>query len=271
MQLTTVKIPTSHGTIAMETVGQGFPILFIHGNSACRHAFRRQLDAPRLAGYRRIVFDLPGHGDSDDAPDPGRTYSRPGLADCVLELVGRLGIPHAAIVGASLGGHVAIEMLARSSVAKGLFLMGTPAVGANIHEGFIGSVMKELASQGQLTSVDAQRFTKAVFGASCEPFMAAVARTDRRFRSTLFAAARQGAGVDQRATLAENDTPVAIVNGEKDQLVNLDYIDSVPYANLWRDTCFRIAYASHSPYWDAADETNELLADFLKDLCGTAA
>lgn len=150
-----------------------------------------------------------------------------------------MDIKRAAIVGASLGGHIAIEMLARSGISQGQFLIGTPAVGENFAEGFRGKPLNGLASRGELTSEEAQQFARAVFGNDFEPFMQiAIERTDRQFRSKLFAAAKQGAGVNQREMLNLTNTSTAIVNGENDQIINLDYVDSVPYANLWRGSVF---------------------------------
>lgn len=267
-----LDIRTSHGRIAVETKGRGFPVVFIHGNSACRQVFRKQMASPLLDGYRLITFDLPGHGESDDAHDPERTYTRPGLADLVEELLGELDINEAAIVGASLGGHIAIEMLARSGIPRGLFLMGTPAVGTTMAEGFVGAPLNGLASQGRLSAQEAERFADAVFGADRDPFMQAVIeRTDPEFRSTLFAAARRGAGVNQRDTVATTGIPTAIVNGQNDGIINLDYIDRVPYARLWRGKCFRIPNASHSPFWEAPELLNLLLFDFLNELSGSTA
>ncbi|RTE89978.1 alpha/beta hydrolase [Bradyrhizobium sp. LVM 105] len=269
MPTTTLKVKTSHGTIAVETRGAGFPVVFIHGNSACRAVFQKQMLSPLLDSYHLISFDLPGHGDSEDAKDRARTYSRPGLADLVIELLGELGIDHAAIVGASLGGHIAIEMLSRSNISRGQFLMGTPAVGSNFSEGFVSKPLNGLASRGELTSEEAREFAELVYGSDFEPFMQrAIERADREFRGNLFSAARSGAGVNQRAVLELTTVPTAIVNGENDAIINLDYVDSVRYANLWRGKCFRIPNATHSPFWEVPHIVNHLLSEFLKELTG---
>ena len=56
-------------------------------------------------------------------------------------------------------------------------------------------------------------------------------------------AARAGAGVDQRLTVEQSTVPLAVVNGDADRLVNLDYFDSVAYAGLWEGRCHRVAGA----------------------------
>ncbi|HSX64707.1 MAG TPA: alpha/beta hydrolase, partial [Pseudoxanthomonas sp.] len=65
--------------------------------------------------------------------------------------------------------------------------------------------------------------------------------------------------------------PTAIVNGEDDQIINLDYVNSISYASLWQDTCFRVPNVSHSPFWEAPELVNALLAGFLADVTGGKA
>ena len=77
---TQYTVGTSHGSLAVEEHGKGgTPVLLIHGNSSCRGVFQHQLHGQLAENYRFIAFDLPGHGQSSDAPDPARTYTRPGL------------------------------------------------------------------------------------------------------------------------------------------------------------------------------------------------
>ena len=105
-------IITSHGSLAVEESGQGsIPVLLIHGNSSCRGVFRHQLQGRLAQNHRLIAFDLPGHGQSSNAPDPTQSYTRPGLADATVELLGKLGVTEAIVFGWSLGGHIGIEMV----------------------------------------------------------------------------------------------------------------------------------------------------------------
>ncbi|QFY64125.1 alpha/beta hydrolase (plasmid) [Rhizobium grahamii] len=261
-------VVTSHASIAVEeTQGDGQAVLFIHGNSTCRRVFRKQFRSPLAEKYRFISIDLPGHGDSSDAADPSRTYTRPGLADAVLETVERKQVESAVIVGWSLGGHITIEMLARSKLVTALLLVGTPPVGDDIRQGFRGKPLGGLASQSVLSQDEITRFVEGIFGTSAEPFMrSAVARTDPQFRATLFAAAAKGEGVNQRQTLSATSRPTAMVNGAEDTIVNLDYIDGVDYGNLWRGHCVRIPNCAHAPFWQAPEDFNVVLTDFLADI-----
>lgn len=241
-------------------------MVFIHGNSSCRGVFRHQL-AGRLAGsHRLIAFDLPGHGESGDAPEPMRTYTRPGLAGAVLELLDRLALAEAVVVGWSLGGHIGIEMIPRFKGMLGLMIIGAPPVShGQMALGF--SHLPQAAGKQDLTEAEIEEFVQVIFGASAEPFLRdAVARADGRFRRRLFEAARAGAGVDQRFTVETSTVPLAVVNGGADRLVNLDYFDNVAYGNLWEGRCHRVAGAGHAPFWDAPDRFDPVLERFLRDL-----
>src|SRR5260370_28886631 len=102
MNITTREqtIVTSHGSHAVEESGQGgIPVLLIHGNSSCRGVFRHQLQGRIAENHGLIAFDLPGHGQSSNAPDPTRSYTLPGLVDAASELLKKLGVTEAIVFG----------------------------------------------------------------------------------------------------------------------------------------------------------------------------
>jgi pimeloyl-ACP methyl ester carboxylesterase len=261
-------VVTSHGCIAVEESGEGgLPLLMIHANSSCREAFRKQLQGGLAGGRRLITFDLPGHGESTNAPDPMRSYTRPGFAEAVVELLEKLGVAEAVVFGWSLGGHVGIEMMSRFPGMRGLMITGTPPVRRNnMAQGFVSPVQGGVAGREILSEADIDAFAKMSFGEPVEPFIRnAIVRADGRFRKRLFEAGRAGAGVDQHLTVETNPLPLAVVNGAADPLINLDYIDGIAYANLWERRCHRIAGLGHAPFWNAA-AFDPILERFLHDI-----
>jgi pimeloyl-ACP methyl ester carboxylesterase len=85
---------------------RGPAIVFLHGVGASGWMWWRQL--PAFADHLCLNVDLPGHGRSSDVP----WVSLAETADQVAALVGarsRTGTAH--VVGLSLGGHVALELL----------------------------------------------------------------------------------------------------------------------------------------------------------------
>jgi pimeloyl-ACP methyl ester carboxylesterase len=266
------RIDTSHGTIAVEERGEGkVPILLIHGNSSCRGVFRRQLESSLTEKHRLIAFDLPGHGESSNAPDPQRSYTLPGFADASVELLGHLGISEAIVFGWSLGGHIAIEMLSRFPGMRSLLLSGAPPIAKvngmnNMMQGFNISPNGSVAGKELLSEADIQSFIGGLFGGSAEPFLfEAAARADGRFRKRLFESAREGDGSDQRQAVEGATIPIAVINGAADPLVKLDYFDTVAFHNLWDGRSHRLSGLGHVPFWQGPDLFNPLLERFLSE------
>jgi pimeloyl-ACP methyl ester carboxylesterase len=258
-------IGTSHGFLAVEESGQGgIPVLLIHGNSFCRGVFRHQLQGQLAENHRLIALDLPGHGQSSNAPDPTRSYTRPGFADAAVELLEKLGVTEVLVFGWSLGGHIGIEMLSRFSGMRGLMITGTPPVRRdNMAQGFSASPHMGVVGKQDLSEADIETFVQAIFGESAEPFLRhAVARTDGRLRKRLFEAAR----VDQRLIVESSPVPLAVVNGGADRFVNLDYFDTIAYANLWEGRCHRLAGLGHAPFWESPGVFDLVLERFLRDV-----
>jgi pimeloyl-ACP methyl ester carboxylesterase len=261
-------LETPHGSIAVEERGHGgIPVLMLHGNSFCRGVFRHQF-AGRVAAHdhRLIAMDFPGHGQSSDAPDPMRTYTRPGLADAAVEVLHKLQIDEAVVVGWSLGGHVALEMIARFPALRGLMIVGAPPVSRdNMAEGFTGHPHARVAGREQLSDTEIDDFIATIIGESAEPFIRdAVARADGRFRKRLFEALRTETDyVDQRVTVKNSTVPLAVVNGSADTLVNLDYFDKLSYGNLWEGRCHRLPGLGHAPFWQGPEQFDAVLERFL--------
>ena len=269
MKSITRLFATSHGAICVEDRGgSGIPLVMVHGNSTCRGVFARQMWDEVLRQRRIIAFDLPGHGDATDASEPERSYTRGGLADLALEVLATLDVREAVILGWSLGGHVGIQMLSQWPGVIGLILTGTPPIGrGGMAEGFIDSPHRGLPSKGSFTSAEADRFARMIFGDPVPPFVRdAILRTDSRFREVLFGAVRAGEGLDQRAVVESSSTPIAVINGADDPLINLDYVDSLDYASLWEGRCHRLDDVGHAAFWHDAPRFNRLVARFLGDI-----
>lgn len=268
-------LATSHGWIAVAESGRGkLPLLLIHGNSTCGEVFRHQMTGALALDHHLIAIDLPGHGRSGNAPDPARSYTLPGLADAVLEVLEMIGVYELAILGWSLGGHVALQMAPQMDGLKGLMITGTPPVNAaTFKQGFRPSLHLLRAREQHLCAADAAAFGYAIFGTKVEPaLLQTILRADGRLRRTLFETAQADANIDQRRVAESLAVPLAVVNGAEDPIIDVDYLDSLDYANLWDGSCHRLAGLGHAPFWQAPEVFNPLLDRFLRDIsAGEAA
>lgn len=90
-----------------EMSGEGQPIVFIHGlGSSCRDW---EMQVPFFARYFRVItFDLRGHGRSQKPRGP---YSMSLFAKDAAELIRSLGVAPVHVVGISLGGMIAFQLV----------------------------------------------------------------------------------------------------------------------------------------------------------------
>jgi 3-oxoadipate enol-lactonase len=100
--------------------GAGPDVLLLHAGIADSRMWEPLADRLVAAGYRTIAPDLQGFG---------RTPLAPGIVSNAGDLVGlldELGIPEAAVVGASFGGRVALELALRAPErVRALALLGS--------------------------------------------------------------------------------------------------------------------------------------------------
>ncbi|NWH03601.1 alpha/beta fold hydrolase [Desulfobacter latus] len=96
--------------LAYDDVGEGPAVLLIHGFPLCRQMWRPQTQALAAAGFRAVVPDLRGFGESAAGTDAGSTDL---LADDLIALLDYLSIEKAVVGGMSMGGYVMLNLLAR--------------------------------------------------------------------------------------------------------------------------------------------------------------
>jgi pimeloyl-ACP methyl ester carboxylesterase len=81
-------------------------------------------------------------------------------------------------------------------------------------------------------------------------------------------AAIRGEGADQRQVVEHDPTPLAVVNGADEPMINNTYLKLIDYKNLWQSKIHLIPDTGHAPFWESPDEFDELLNRFMVDLGG---
>jgi pimeloyl-ACP methyl ester carboxylesterase len=102
--------------LAYRELGEGRPLILIHGYLSNGRAMVGGGTAGMLAGrgYRVILPDLRGHGDSARPHEPD-AYPPDALADDGLALIEHLGLTGYDLAGYSLGGRTVVRLLARGA------------------------------------------------------------------------------------------------------------------------------------------------------------
>ncbi|WP_181147695.1 alpha/beta fold hydrolase [Ensifer aridi] len=95
--------------IAYEDLGHGMPLVLLHGLTESSESWHESgyVEQFLRRGRRLILIDCRGHGRSGKPHDPA-AYSGRRLAADVAAVLDRAGLQHAALMGHSMGGVVAL-------------------------------------------------------------------------------------------------------------------------------------------------------------------
>lgn len=100
-------ITIDNSKIHIRKMGQGFPVLLIHGSFSSLHTW--EVWQKNLSNdFTTISIDLPGHGLT--GPNPQAKYDTDYYASLLWKLVQKLNYDTIAIAGNSMGGQVAYKM-----------------------------------------------------------------------------------------------------------------------------------------------------------------
>jgi pimeloyl-ACP methyl ester carboxylesterase len=112
--MTTKDLTTDDGIrIVYDVVGEGAPIVLVHGFASSRAQNWKQpgwYETLGAAGYRVIAADCRGHGDSDKPYDPA-FYPHARMAKDVLSVMDAEGVSAAPLMGYSMGGMISMHLL----------------------------------------------------------------------------------------------------------------------------------------------------------------
>ncbi len=114
------------GAIAWREVGEGDPIIFLHGLGGTRSAWGAQLRG-LSDDFRCIAWDMPGYGDSE--PIEPLTYT--AIADALAAFIDELQLDKPDLVGLSFGGMHALHTAIRHPDKVGRLVLAdsSPAFG----------------------------------------------------------------------------------------------------------------------------------------------
>ncbi len=267
------KVQTSQGNIAFfDNKRPDAPILvFIHGNSASADFFQKQVSSLGKK-YRIIIFDSPGCGYSDNAKEPEKVYSFPGVADVLAEALQQIGISKAFVVGWSKGGHEAIELSARHpDLIQGIVITGTPPIppstegaqaGFKMNNPVVGQLM---GLSEQFTEEQARTFIAAGgTNPDEQPFLIKNAiRADGFSRSLMLQSFTSGVGINELTFLQQSQTPLMIIMGKYDDGINNDYIKS-HVGSFPGLQYLGILPTKHSAFWEKPALFNSMIETFIE-------
>lgn len=129
--------------LAGEAMGDGTPIVLLHGITATRRYVIHGSKSLARRGHRQTSYDARGHGDSDPAAE-GSGYGYPQLVGDLEAIIdAQVGSGRLALAGHSMGSHTAVAYaLEHSERLAGLVVIGP------VYMGFVDD--EELAAWDRL-------------------------------------------------------------------------------------------------------------------------
>jgi pyruvate dehydrogenase E2 component (dihydrolipoamide acetyltransferase) len=132
-------------------------MVFLHGLGGSQSTWASVL-GDFAGSYRVAAIDLPGHGASDKPSPDATDYSISRLAATVGEVMEKLELAPAVLVGHSLGGATALQVaLDRPKLVRGLVLVDSASLGSEIS----GELLDLIESEP--TRDDARRLMELYF------------------------------------------------------------------------------------------------------------
>ena len=233
--------------------------------------FNRNIDPFVTAGYRVILLDCPGWGQSDTVVCTGsRSDLNAGALKAVLD---GLGIARAHLVGNSMGGHSAVAFaLANPDRVGKLVLMGGGTGGPSLYAPMPTEGIKLLQGVYRDPTIENLRKMMSVFvydvSSLTEEQMAmrlenVLARRDHleNFVASLAANPRQFP--DFNARLPEIVAPTLVIWGRDDRFVPMD-VGLRLLAGIANSQLHVFARCGHWAQWEHADAFNEMVLAFLE-------
>ena len=261
--------------IYYQDIGQGRPVVLIHGWPLSHRMWEAQIVALTEAGYRCVAYDRRGFGESGK---PAGGYEYDTFASDLNDLMNHLDLKDAALAGFSMGGGEVARYIGRygaSRVSKTMMLGAVPpfllktadnpgGVDQSVFDGMIAGVKKDRVgfldqffpqfynddAKLEGVSADLIPFSKWIaWGAS----PVATQQCIVAFGMT-----------DFRADLKKITVPTLVAHGDQDRTVPFEVSGKLTHESIEGSRLEVLKGAPHGFAATHAGRLNELMIDFLK-------
>ena len=208
-------------------VGEGRPIVLVHGNAEDHHLFDVEISQLAEAGYEVYAPDSRGHGANEPMPE----YHYEEMAEDIFQFIQAMGLVRPALYGHSDGGILALMLELRHPGTLGIMAIS----GTNLSpEGIDPAFLEEYAGINEKEP---------------DPLITLMLTEPHISPESL-----QGIEIPVLVTVGENDL---ILRSETDKIM----------ANLPDAELVIVKGADHGSYITGSRIMGQILIDFLKKSC----
>ena len=262
--------------LGYDDFGQGPSVLFVHDYPLNRNMWRPQVEPLVSAGFRVVLVDLRGFGESGLAPERVdiATYSSD-----IIGLLNYLGIGRAVVCGLSLGGYVLFDLMEKyPQRIAGACLATSRPVSDDAHERAKRGELFAALQDGQVEKVKQELFSMLFSGQeknlpasiSSEVWSWVQSIKEKTLKGALQAIGRRK---DYTFLLRNLKIPTLLVGADRDPITHHNHTDIMAQQ---LPNCYKALKLSsgHLVNMEKADEFNAHFIDFLRNLtlqCKTEA
>jgi 3-oxoadipate enol-lactonase len=245
-------------TIYYQQHGKGDDIVFLHGAGGNHLSWWQQAPVFAARGYRCTVYDARGWGRSHGDMTVGRFV----LGTDLVALLDHLGIERAHVVAQSMGGR-AVAGLTRMAPARirSLVLCGTTAGAVNDRIRVLQDELKDERGEGGLREHALSRPFETANPALALLYRQMNALNPPRPKQFLGRPPANYRG-SQHENLANLGVPILFVVGEHDMITSPEMIAEARGLIAGAEY-HEVKGVGHSAYFEAAEEWNSVVAEFL--------
>jgi pimeloyl-ACP methyl ester carboxylesterase len=255
------RIQIGEVRVCLEDEGEGLPLLLLHGFPATRHLWSRVAPLLTSAGFRVLVPDLIGYGDSE-APT-GVRVDMASQAGWMLELLDRLAVARPVIIAHDVGSAAAQLMVVNAPERfRGLAVLDGVYAAEWAMDAITSIQAWDPADAHRLFPVLARRLAKSP--ALREMLLAYQGEQGglRLIRAARDLDPSQTADIGER--LRTSGVPAIVLWGEHDEFLSIEEV-GLPLAKLLNAPLVELPGGHFTPL-DCAPEVTAALRTFLASL-----
>jgi pimeloyl-ACP methyl ester carboxylesterase len=265
-------------TLHVNDAGDGPAVIMIHGGGPGASGwsnFHRNIGPFVEAGFRVVLIDCPGFGQSDPLVTSEQLDTF--YAQAVAGVMRELGIARTSLIGNSMGGATSIQFaLDRPEQVDKLVLMGPAAMGRSVFtpmpmEGikllfkvYLEPSMESLNEMLQVFVHDPSRITDELRESRFKAMMRNDAEHLKNFVKSMQAQDPLTRVADLSVRLGEIKAKTLATHGVNDRFVPMDHalklVGGIPDCRL-----VMFNNCGHWVQWEHADEFNRIVIDFIKN------
>ncbi len=250
--------------------GSGQPVVLIHGAQGDRSMFWGMVPWLTAAGFQVLSFDQRGSGESEK---PAQPYTTALLAEDTAALLDHVGFPSAHVIGVSMGGMIAQELVLRHPQKVRSLVLGCTTPGGphsvRLEDRALGRAYatEDLSPEERGRALAEAAFTEGYLREHPEVVSAMIEARRQRPLDPQALSRRLEAALahDTYGRLGEISCPVLVLTGKNDALISWEnsriLAERIPGAKL-----VLLEPAGHVFWLEQPEKSREAILGFLKGL-----